>query len=542
MFLIKICELKERMLVKMNIQKRKLTITLEEDIEKLEKENQELTTLLNIIKDKSEHRILAGKTQIIGKEGTDQSRSRQKHSKNIYEIGSKNIKGIYNKVIPKYVKDTRIYELNLQKELLYLEIISISHDLGHTPYGHAGERVLNDFVRKHQTNPEDIQKTIQKRIKIFGEEYELRQGHTKNFKGAISFEHNEKSAEIAYNIIQESGINTKYVNVNRIINGILCHSTSRVKEKDVPKDLVIQTVRQDDKIEYINNDYEETKPYINIDAIEEKDIRQFIQKPKKQRINEITEEIVKYAIETGKIDCKISNIKTMRNFGKIHGKIISVLDEDGKGGLVIDENVERITIMIRKVLNYYITHIQETQEEKMRMVHPINEASPEKGQKIILKPQNVDETDIEKLITFICHMDDNQLNQTYMRLAKSRIIQGEGHGIEPITPEEIEQVKQEQLKKQANKIKMKDLQEDEPQRSDDEYLQLVIDKNKRFIETMLTEKGRKKMQESRARHEKEFEIDKQLNLLKKEADEKRNLQGTLSVEEKVEFRKRIEGR
>ena len=526
----------------MKIKKRKLTLTLEEDIEKLENEIKELTKLLNIIKDETEHRILAGKTQLIGKEGKDESRSRQKHSKNIYKIGSKNIKGIYEKVIPNHIKNTRIYELNLEKELLYLEIISLSHDLGHTPYGHAGERVLNDFVRKHQTNPEDIQKTIRKRIKIFGEEYELRQGHTIGFKGAVSFEHNEKSAEIAYNIIQESGINTKSVNVNRIIKGIICHSTSRVKEKDVPKDLVIQTVRQDDKREYINNDYEETKPYINIEAIEDKNVRQFMQKPKEQRINESTEEIIKYGIETGNIDCKINNIKTMRDFGKIHGKVISVIDEDGKGGLVIDENVERITLMIRKVLNYYISHVEETQEEKMRMVHPINEKSPEKGKKIILKPQSQDETDLEKIITFICHMDDNQLEQTYMRLARNRILQGKGNGIEPITPEEIEEVKREQLKKQANKIKMKDLQEDEPQRSDDEYLQLAIAENKNFIETMLTDKGRQKMQESRARHEEELEIDKKLNMLKKEADEKRKLQGTLSVAEKVEIRKKIEGR
>lgn len=523
----------------MNIQKGNFTIILEEDIENMKKEIQELTTLLDIIKNKAEHRILAGKTQVIGKDGTDKSRSRQKHSKNIYEIGSENIKEIYDEVTPDHIKNTSMYLLNLQIELLYLEIISLSHDLGHTPYGHAGERVLNDFVRKNQTAPEDIQKIIQKRLKIFGEEYELRQGHTNAFKGSISFEHNEKSAEIAYNIIQEAGINPKYVNTDRIIQGILCHSTSRVKEKDVPNDFVIQTVRLDDKREYINYDYEETKPYINIDAIDDNSIREFIQRPIEQRINEITEEIVKYAIETGKIDCNISSIKTMRKFGKIYSKLISVLDEDGKAGLVIDENVERITLMIRKVLNYYSSHIEETQEEKMRMVHPINDISLEKGKKIILQPQLQDKTDTEKLITFICHMDDNQLKQTYMRLVKSRIIQGLNYGIEPITPEEIETVKQEQLKKQADKIKMRELQDDESQRSDDEYKQLAIDENKQFIENMLTDRGRKKMQESRARHEKELEIDKQLNILKKEADDKRKIQGSLSISEKVKVREQI---
>lgn len=525
----------------MQIKKGKLTLTLEENIEKMEKETQELTTLLSIIKNKAEQRILAGKTQLIGKEGIGESRSRQKHSINIYKIGSEIIRGIYNKAIPNDIKKTQIYKLNVQKELLYLEIISLSHDLGHTPYGHAGERVLNDFVRKNQTNPEEIQKTIQKRTKIFGEKYELNQGHTKDFKGAISFEHNEKSAEMLYNIIQAEGIDTKQIDVNRIIQGILCHSTSRVKEQDVPKDLVIQTVRQNDKIEYINNDYEEIKPYINIDAIKQ-ETKQLLLKSKKQRLEEIIKDTVEQAIEQGKIDCQITKIKEIRGFGKTHGTAIGVLDQDGKGGLLLDENVERITLMTKKVLNYYKTHVEETQGQKMRMVHPINETSPEKGKKIILEPQKQDETDTEKIITFICNMDDNQLKQTYMRLVKSRIIYGPGHGIEPITPEEIEEVKKEQLKKQAKKIKMKDLQEDEPPRSDDEYIQLVIDENNKFIETMLTDKGRQKMQESRARHEQELEIDKKLNMLKKEADEKRKNQKTLSVVEKVEIRKKIEER
>lgn len=526
----------------MKIQKGNLTITLEENIEKIEKQIKELNKLLNIIKDKAQYHILAGKTQVNGKEEKREIRSRQEHSKNINEIASKTIQKLYKETVPEDIKQTQIYKLNLQKELIYLEIMSIGHDLGHTPYGHAGERVLNDFVRKHQTNPEEIQKTIQKRTKIFGKKYELRQGHNKDFKGAISFEHNEKSAEIAYNIIQESGLDLKQVDENRIIQGLLCHSTSRVKEKDVPQDLIIQMVRYTDKIEYNNYDYEEAKEYINIDEIKDEEIKEFAKKTLEQRTTEIIEAIVEYAIEKGKIDSNINKLKTMKNFGKIHGKAISVLDQDGKGGLVINENVERITLMIRKVLAYYITHIEETQEEKMRMVHPINELSPEKGQKIIIEPQNQDETDLEKVITFICNMDDNQLKQTYMRLVKSRIIQGQGYGIEPITPEEIEEVKKEQLKKQADKIKMKDLQEDEPQHSDDEYMQIVIDENNKFIKNMLTYKGRQKMQESRIRHENEFEIDKKLNLLKKEADEKRRLQGTLSVAEKVEFRKKIEGR
>lgn len=524
----------------MNIQKGKLTITLEEDIEKLEKEVQELTNLLSIIKDRAEHRILAGKTQVIGKEGTDKSRSRQKHSKNIYEIGRENINGIFNKVIPDNIKKTNMYKLNLQIELLYFEIICLSHDLGHTPYGHAGERVLNDFVRKIQTNPENIQKTIEKRIKMFGEEYELSQGHNKNFKGAISFEHNEKSAEIVYNIIEKSGIDSKYINKNRIIQGVLCHSTSRVKEKNVPKDLVIQMARQGDKIEYINNDYEEIKPYINIEAITDDNIINFVQKPIEQRIKEITERTIDQAIETGKIDCNIDIIKTMRDFGKVHSKIFYLLDKDGKSGLVVDENVEKITLMMRKVLNYYSSHIEETQEEKIRLVHPINEDSPEKGVKIMLEPQTNDETDAEKLITFICNMDDNQLKQTYRRLTKTRIIYGPEYGVEPITSEEVELVKQEQLKKQANKLKMKELQEDELQHSDDEYKQLAIAENINFIENMLTERGKQKMQETRIKHKKELEIDEQLNLLKKEADEKRKLQGTLSIAEKVAVKKQIE--
>lgn len=517
--------------------KGNLKIKLEEDKEKMKKEIKELDKLLEILEKNPQQCLLAGKTQLIGKEGNGK-RSRQEHSNNLRNIAKQIIDQIYDEVVPTKIKESELYNLNLQIAEKYIEVMSITHDIGHTPYGHLGERVLNEFVSGQQISQKDTKTILEKRRKIFGDKYEKRQGHTPNYAGAISFEHNERSAEIVYNILQNSDMDLNIIDVNRIITGILAHSTSRVKEKFVPKDIIIQTIRRTDKIEYINKDLEEIKNYINIEAIEDDDLIKFIKKPINQRVKYVIEEIVKESIENGEINEKIPVLKLLKKLSKSEKEIISFITSDGKQGLILDENVEGITLMMKEILKYYMKNIDKIPTYKVRLVHPINDKSKEQKNKIEIKLNESDETDLEKLITFFCNMDDNQLKQTYMRLVKERITMGKGYGIEPISDEKIENLKEYNLSKRINKMKQnlfEDLEESEYSR--DEYINLLKEENEQFINEKLTKDGKKKIIETLKKHNEENKVHTKLRDLMKEADSKRSEvgEGKISVSDKAEF-------
>lgn len=505
----------------MECRKEKLTITLEEDKKRMEEEIKELDKLLDILDKNPQQCILAGKTQFIGKTGKS-NRSRYEHSENINIIAKEIIEQIYEKVVPEEIKKTDIYKLNLQIAEKYVHIMSKTHDIGHTPYGHLGESVLNEFVSEQKISAEDTKKILKKRKKIFGKEYEKRQGHIEKYRGAISFEHNEKSAEIVYGILHDSNIDLEKIDANRIIKGILAHSTSRVKEDMVPADLVIQAVRRTDKIEYTNKDVEEIKKYINIESLEDDEVKEFINKPIKERVEEIIGKIVDCAIKSGKIDGEIPELKLLKKVDKIKKDTILFMEKDGKQGLIIDENSERISLMINRILKYYMDNIEETQIDKVRLVHPINQELEEKKQKIEIKLSKLDETNIDKLITFICNMDDNQLKQKYMELVKKRIVKGKGNGVEPISKKEIQKKKKKNISKKVIRMQQKMIVYNEvASYSKTECINILQNENERYFNEVLTDTGREQIKRTIKKHKKENEIDNKLIELMKDADKRR---------------------
>ena len=524
----------------MKLTEQNYELELNEDIEQLKLQKEELEKLRKILGEFPEQYLLYGKTQMIGKGNIKNVRSRKEHSENIKDISRKIIEGIYEKVVPEEIKQTEMYKLNKQIAFLYSDIVSLGHDIGHSPYGHLGERILNSNVRKYKFKPSEISKIMEKREKIFGEKYERAQGHLKDYKGKISFEHNEKSAELMYYLAKENDIDLELVNIQRIVDGILAHSTSRVNENLIPNYLEAQVVRQVDKIEYMNSDYEEVKEFINSDKME-KEAKQLTQKEFDERVKELINMIINGAIKEGKIYDTMDGLEIIKKFIKSYIGVVSVVDVDGKTGLVIDENVERITLMMEKVIQYYLEHPEEIQEITLRKIHPIMEKEENNLIKITLEKDkyNEDSSIMEKVITYICRMDDAQLKQRYMSLVRERIIKGEGYGIEPITQEEMQKIKEKQLKTQANKLKYKDIEEGEAEHSDDEYKQMVIEENQEYINQKLADIGRKQMIQNRKKHREEFLIDKKLNEMKEEFDEIRLSKKQLSISEKSEIRNQI---
>ncbi|MFV0363216.1 MAG: deoxyguanosinetriphosphate triphosphohydrolase [Suipraeoptans sp.] len=112
--------------------------------------------------------------------------------------------------------------LRLNEDLV--EAIALGHDLGHTPFGHAGERALNKVTSN-------------------------------------GFSHNEQSVRVVEKIEKHGeGLNL----TEEVIDGILNHKSSKM-----PNTLEGQIVRLSDKIAYINHDIDDA---IRGEILEEKDI------------------------------------------------------------------------------------------------------------------------------------------------------------------------------------------------------------------------------------------------------------------------------
>ena len=291
----------------MRIRKGRLSINLVENEDLLIEQYSELRRLVLEIRNSPEFRTLYGKTQVSEKPMLNNDvRSRGEHSMNVSTISREIVEDLYEEVKrstlgyiadrktalrasnitgkEKRIEDLEKYEqsilmcFNLNKKVasLYATIIGLSHDLGHTPFGHIGESVINDFMLGID-DEEERKEILQNRRTYFGDSYEERQGHDEEYKGSISFEHNEQSAIIFQKIAARCGINPDLVDMNKIILGILSHSRNRYK--DIPDDLIAQVVRQADKICYINYDYEELKNAIDFRKTPlSPDVREYLRK------------------------------------------------------------------------------------------------------------------------------------------------------------------------------------------------------------------------------------------------------------------------
>ncbi len=136
--------------------------------------------------------------------------------------------------------------LRLNEDLT--EAISLGHDLGHTPFGHAGERALNEIC-------------------------------------PLGFKHNEQSVRVV-EYIEKDGVG---LNLTReVIDGILTHQTA-----SQPMTLEGQIVRLSDKIAYVHHDVDDA---IRGGILSELDIppkfRKILGVTTKDRLNTITHDVI----------------------------------------------------------------------------------------------------------------------------------------------------------------------------------------------------------------------------------------------------------
>lgn len=148
--------------------------------------------------------------------------------------------------------------LRLNEDLV--EAIALGHDLGHTPFGHAGERILNELCDE-------------------------------------GYRHNEQSVRIVEKLEKDGkGLNLTW----EVRDGILNHQTSMM-----PHTLEGKIVRLSDKIAYINHDIDDA---IRAKVMSEEDIpleiRKVLGMTTKERLNTLIHNIIMNSM--GKYDIVMS--------------------------------------------------------------------------------------------------------------------------------------------------------------------------------------------------------------------------------------------
>ncbi|MBR3961689.1 MAG: HD domain-containing protein, partial [Clostridia bacterium] len=198
--------------------------------------------------------------------------------------------------------------LRLNEDLT--EAIALGHDLGHTPFGHAGERALDEIS-----------------------EYR--------------FTHYEQSARVC-EFIEKDG---KGLNLTgEVLDGIKCHTKG-----DWAKTLEGRVVRYCDRIAYINHDIADAiRGGIITGEDIPKEISDYLGNTKSARINKMVNSIVKNSDEDIKMDAE-----TLKYYELLH----EFLFESVYRNPVAKGEESKVKGIIEGLYNYFYTHPEKLKGE-----------------------------------------------------------------------------------------------------------------------------------------------------------------------------------
>ena len=198
--------------------------------------------------------------------------------------------------------------LRLNEDLV--EAIALGHDLGHTPFGHAGERALNQLCEN-------------------------------------GFRHYEQSVRVVERIEK----NGKGLNLtDEVKNGILCHTKG-----EEAYTLEGQIIKIADKIAYINHDIDDAE---RAGVLAEEDIplslRMQLGMTKSERINNMVIDV----INNSKDKIRMSE-SCYTSFMDLHNFMFTAVYTNP----VCKGEEKKAVNMLINIYNYYIGHIDEMPEE-----------------------------------------------------------------------------------------------------------------------------------------------------------------------------------
>ena len=234
-------------------------------------------------------RRLKHKTQVFLAPSGDHYRTRLTHTLEVSQIAR-----------------TIARALQLNEDLT--EAIALGHDLGHTPFGHAGERALDKLCKD-------------------------------------GFKHYEQSVRVVDMLEKyDKGLNL----TDEVRNGILCHT----KGKEAYT-LEGQIIRIADKIAYLNHDIDDA---IRADVMAEEDIplslRMKLGMTKSQRINNMVIDV----INTSKTNENIRMSEDMyTSFLDLHDFMFTAVYTNP----VCKGEESKAVYMLNKIYSHYIEHVED---------------------------------------------------------------------------------------------------------------------------------------------------------------------------------------
>lgn len=238
----------------------------------------------------SSFRRLKHKTQVFISPEGDHYRTRLTHTLEVSQIAR-----------------TISRALRLNEDLT--EAVALGHDLGHTPFGHAGERALDSLIDGGFRHYEQSLRTVDKLEK------------------------------------QGAGLNLTY----EVRNGILCHTNMNA---DTREGIV---VRLADRIAYMNHDIDDS---IKGGIISENDIpcdiRKGLGKTKSQRINTLVNAVV---------SCGAAEIKMAQPYFDLYNKLHEFLYEAVYKNPVAKAEEYKAVDLIRTLFCYYEKNIDKLPAE-----------------------------------------------------------------------------------------------------------------------------------------------------------------------------------
>ncbi len=400
----------------------------------------------------------------------------------------------------------QIYALNKRRAMLLALLSGYAHDIGHTPFGHDGEDAITKALDDYQfdADEQDIRRFMAERVEIFGTVYEQgilghtdayinkylrdRENQPKDKVGGIcGFEHIEQSYINFLNIINGKGQDGQVIIPTDLLEvikwAILAHSRSRISTKAFPRhikthdQLVVHAIRTADKVDYqITDGYEmdqlmkiikprsvysqeELTIYDKIDYF----IKQWVQELKGK--DEVSDDLN-----------AIGDLKDYRDTYDLWAIIYCELHVDEINEIAQGDNIEDIVnnkseapigttgvfktdkarnkCIVRKLTEYFLTHydripdtlMQEDTEEAGRVKAGSSDGKTEYmtfDKKFLEK---IDYSHALITIAFISSLTNSAATQLYNSLVDERILQGEGHGIEAITSEDMHKIRSEDTK------------------------------------------------------------------------------------------------
>ena len=231
-------------------------------------------------------RRLMHKTQVFLQPEGDHYRTRMTHTLEVARIARTITRG-----------------LNLNEDLA--EAIAMGHDLGHTPFGHAGEAALTDVMGK-------------------------------------PFRHNEQSLRVVDSLEKEgAGLNLTH----EVRLGILGHTGEYV-----PETLEGQIVRRSDQIAYVNHDIDDA---IRAGILSNDDIPDSISEvlghTHRERINTLVCDIIAVSSEEGKIVLSPDVEKALKD-------LRSFMFDNVYRNPVAKGEEKKAKVMLQRLYEYYVRH------------------------------------------------------------------------------------------------------------------------------------------------------------------------------------------